>query len=107
MANISEILNMSKEEAEPLLLQADSSDGYDFMTRRLYFILQKYKNSIHKINLISSHGMSETEEPPFRKGGKGKSTIISLQKPVAEHDYSITGEHYDPLLERDIEHPTS
>ncbi|CAL8115866.1 unnamed protein product [Orchesella dallaii] len=72
---------MSKEEVEPLLLQTDGSDG---------------------------HGSQDSDEPmyPHKKGAK-TSTVISLQKPVAEHDYSITGEHYDPLSERDIEHPTS
>lgn len=56
----------------------------------------------------SSHGGQDSDEQVYRKGAKSKSsTIISLQKPVAEHDYSITGEHYDPLLERDIENPTT
>ncbi len=33
--------------------------------------------------------------------------LLYFRKPVGENDYSITGEHYDPHAERDVDHPTS
>lgn len=46
---------------------------------------------------------SETEGP--YKGG-AKTSAITLQRPVGCREYAITGD-YDPLSERDVDHPTS
>jgi hypothetical protein len=50
---------------------------------------------------------SEPESQYSREGQPRGATVISLQKPVGGHEYAITGENYDPLMERDIDHPTS
>ncbi|CAG7785967.1 unnamed protein product [Allacma fusca] len=72
-----------KEEAEPLLLQADNSSHLDGTQE------------------------SDLENNLYTRPSGAKTTAISLQKPTADHDYSVTGEHFDPLSRRQIDHPTS
>jgi len=52
---------------------------------------------------VYSHGSQDSDSEYSRP----RNTIITMQKPVAEHDYSVTGEHFNPLQRRRVEHPTS
>lgn len=36
-----------------------------------------------------------------------QKTVIAIEKPVPDNDFSFTGENYDPLSQRDIARPTS
>ena len=57
---------------------------------------------------------SEGEGNPYSvQAGRGlgqkqkTSTVISMKKPVGDNDFSMTGDHYDPHAQRDVDHPTS
>jgi len=83
-----------REESEPLLFQADSSGSqYDIAETGS-------QDSESENNIYAARGLGQ-------KHGKPGTTVISMKKPVGDNDYSMTGEHYDPLSQRDVLHPTS